>query len=529
MSNWQRREFIKFMGKSGLSLSLLPLLNACESLGFSKTPPITAIAPSAEDLLILSPGLKWENVISWGTRINEKNERFGFNCDYIAFIPINENESILWVNHESPNPIFVSNYIRGGKRTKEQVIEEQKSVGGSLIKIKNERNVWQVVSNDPINRRIDGRKKIPFANGERIAGQNYTIGTIANCAGGITPWGNILSCEENYHDYYGENQKTKRSFTKISAKNSMGWDQFFNYPPEHYGWCVEVNPQTGYTIKHTSLGRYAHECATVTEARDGRIVVYSGDDKNDECIYKLISYDQNSIKKGDLYVADIEKGHWISLQLKDQPQLKKYFKNQLEVLTHTRFAAHEVGASALDRPEDIEICPTTGHVYVSLTNNKPRGNFHGKILKIIEKDNDPASLEFKAETFLNGGELTGFSSPDNLVFDKRGNLWMTNDISGKEMNKPPYASFRNNGLFYIPLTGAHAGRSFQVASAPNDAELTGPCFSADFKTLFLSVQHPGETSKSIQNLTSHWPEGGDHIPRPTVVAISGPALDNLMK
>ena len=527
MKNKNRREFLKFMGKNGVSIGLMPFLNACQTLGLKTSPPISPISSSSEDDLVLSPGLNWQTVITWDTPLNQKGERFGFNCDYIAFSRLSDQEAYLWVNHESPNPLFVSNYKKGGKRTRQQIIAEQMSVGGSIVKIKKTTMGWELVYNDPLNRRIDGRQKIAFANGESIKGQKEAVGTLGNCAGGYTPWGTIITCEENYHDYYGENVKTRYSFEKVSSQ-SFGWDAFFSYPAEHYGWCVEVNPLTGHTVKHTSLGRYAHECATVTQAKDGRIVVYSGDDKNDECIYKLISHNQNSINKGDLYVADIENGRWLSLQLEEQPLLKKYFNNQLEVLTYTRFAAHEVGATALDRPEDIEIDPMTGHVYITLTNNKPKGNFHGSILKIMEKDNDPTSLEFEAKTFLAGGEMTGFSSPDNMVFDKKGNLWLTNDISGKELNRPPYSTFRNNGLFYIPLNGFHAGEVFQVASAPNDAELTGPCFSDDYKTLFLSVQHPGETSKSLNELTSHWPEGSQNLPKPTVVSISGPALDKLM-
>ncbi|MCB0390612.1 MAG: DUF839 domain-containing protein [Bdellovibrionales bacterium] len=527
MRNHDRREFLKFMGRSGLSLSLLPFINACQSLGLSSSPPITAIEPSAKDDLVLSPGLNWQKLISWGDSLNS-SELFGFNNDYIAFVPINDDEAILWVNHEFPHPLFISNYSRGSKRTKQQVVLEQKALGGSILKIVKTKNGWQYLPNDPVNRRIDGTTKIPFANNETIAGSKFAIGTFGNCAGGYTPWGTILTCEENYHDYYGEVIKTKQGFKRVHAYDEFAWDKFFNYSPEHYGWVVEVNPITGYTKKHTSLGRYAHECATVTEARDGRIVVYSGDDKNDECIYKLISKEQNSIDKGDLYVADTKNGKWISLDIEKQPLLKKYFKNQLEVLRHTRFAAHEVGGTALDRPEDIEIDPQTGDVYVTLTNNKPKGNFHGSILKISEKDGDAAALEFQASTFLAGGELTGFSSPDNMVFDRKGNLWMTNDISDKAMNNPPYTKFKNNGLYYIPLRGAHAGKVFQVGSAPSDAELTGPCFSDDGRTLFLSVQHPGATTKDLKKPTSHWPDGGNSTPKPSVVTISGPALDKLV-
>ncbi|MCB0415899.1 MAG: DUF839 domain-containing protein, partial [Bdellovibrionales bacterium] len=195
------------------------------------------------------------------------------------------------------------------------------------------------------------------------------------------------------------------------------------------------------------------------------------------------------------------------------------FKDQTEVLIRTREAARIVGGTPLDRPEDVERDPRTGSMYITLTNNKPKGNFHGSILKIEEENSDSGSMQFKASTFLVGGKDSGFSCPDNLVFDHHGDLWMASDIAGDAMGNKPYDAFGNNGLFYIPMSGPQAGEVMQVASAPKDAEFTGPCFSKDGKTLFLSVQHPGETSESIDKLTSHWPDGGSAIPKPSVIAI----------
>jgi uncharacterized protein len=104
-------------------------------------------------------------------------------------------------------------------------------------------------------------------------------------------------------------------------------------------------------------------------------------------------------------------------------------------------------------------------------------------------------------------------------------LWVTTDISGSAANKPPYDLFKNNGLFFIPTSGDHAGEVFQVASAPTDAEITGPFFTEDYKNLFISIQHPGEESKTLTALTSNWPEGGTSIPKSAVVVLSGPALE----
>ena len=256
---------------------------------------------------------------------------------------------------------------------------------------------------------------------------------------------------------------------------------------------------------------------------DGRLVVYTGDDSNDECLYKFIGAKPDDLKEGTLYVANTEKGEWISLDYKEQSILQEHFADQTEVLVRLREAAKLVGATPLNRPEDIEIDPLTGHVLISLTNNL------GSIMKIEEENGDKSALKFKAETYLAGREETGLACPDNMAFDPQGNLWITSDISGSAVNKEPYLPFGNNGLFLVPAAGEYKGQVLQIASAPVDAELTGPFFSPDGKTLFLSVQHPGEKGKGLDNLTSHWPAGGNNTPKPSVVAISGQALSDLME
>ncbi|MEK7257559.1 MAG: alkaline phosphatase PhoX, partial [Bacteroidota bacterium] len=278
-----------------------------------------------------------------------------------------------------------------------------------------------------------------------------------------------------------------------------------------------------------ALGRCAHECATVVELEDGRIVVYTGDDANDQCLYKFIGSEPGSLSKGTLYVANTLLGKWIPIDFEQQKALQAKFTNQTDVLIRLREAAKLVGGTPLDRPEDIEIHPVEkGWVLVTLTNNTPKKNFTGSILKIQEADGRHDSLTFQADTYLTGGKQTGFASPDNMAFDFGGNLWFTSDMSGSLMNQhEAYLPFKNNGLFVVPREGAQAGKVVQVASAPVDAEFTGPWFAPDGETLFLSVQHPGEYSKSLKELRSHWPNGGKSIPRPAVIAISGEMISAL--
>ncbi|MEE9373260.1 MAG: alkaline phosphatase PhoX [Saprospiraceae bacterium] len=521
----QRRSFIQFLGKGVVATSLLPpFISACNiessRRAFDLNIAIKGISPSDEDNLVLADGLDYKVLIRYGDKIS-KNDTFGFNCDYTAFIPgSSPDEGFLWVNHEYVDPVFVST---GMKKSKERADKEMYNIGGSILKMKKSGEQWKNDTSSDKNRRITAHTMIPFNWPEKIYGATEAMGTLQNCAGGVTPWGTVLTCEENYHSCYGE--RDFETGEVIKPQSMYDWGEYYDNPPEHYGWVVEVDPHTGKCQKHVALGRCAHECATCVELQDKRVVVYSGDDKVDQCVYKFISDKAGSLKSGKLYVANVSKGKWESLDINDQEVLKNNFKDQTEVLIRLREAAALLGGTPLARPEDIEIDPVTGNILIALTNDVTKGNYYGEILKIEETGGKYDSLTFKADTFLAGGEETGFACPDNLAFDNGGNLWFTSDISGSAMNKEPYASFKNNGLFVFLRSGDNAGEVVQIASAPKDAELTGPFFTPDGKTLFLSVQHPGGLSPSVNELTSNWPNGGNSLPAPSVVTIQGPLLN----
>lgn len=549
---YSRRKFISFIGKAGLGAVIMPqFLISCgntttptagfntiskERLNTLKKLALEGLVPSDKDDLLLANGLDYHTIIKWGDKIND-TDTFGFNNDFTCFIPLDDNnpkDGLLWVNHEYVNPLFVSGFDSKKyekpleHRTIEQVDKEMYNVGGSIIRIKEEEGVWKVVKNDPFNRRITAKTPIKLNWDTPIKGETTVIGTNSNCSGGITPWKTFITCEENYDGCFGETEYDKINIS-THRPSYYGWEKFYNYPPEHYGWVVEVNPKDGTAQKHIALGRFAHECCTLYELEDKRVVAYTGDDKNDGHLYKFISSKPSSLKEGTLYVADTINGKWLALDWENEPLLKNKFKDQTEVLIRAREAAKLLGATQLNRPEDIDIDPITGNIFVSLTNNKDKGDFHGSILKIEETNLAFDALTFKASTYKAGGEKNSFSCPDNLAFDLSGNLWITSDISGSEMNNKPYMSFKNNSLFVIPRYGKDAGKVIRVASAPKEAELTGPWFSPDGKTLFLSVQHPGEETKDLNNPTSKWPFDKDNIPKPAVVAITGDLIEKMNK
>jgi secreted PhoX family phosphatase len=538
-----RRDFLKFLGRAGLLSLSAGFVTACapksaqnSGENIQSNASFKPLAASLNDKLELAEGFDYQLLIKWQDAISDK-DRFGTHNDYLAYIPTDKNtpnEGLLWVNHEYLKGIFVSGFDESvyENKTRAHCEQEMYEVGGSILKIRKNTQTqkWEFVPNDPLNRRLTAQTMIPFAWKEPIAGKNQAMGTFANCAGGVTPWGTVLTCEENYDMFYGETDYKDPTRPKHIPAYYYGWDIHFpENRPEHYGWVVEVDLKTGAAKKLVALGRCAHECATTSLLADGRTVVYTGDDSNNEHLYKFISDTPNSLETGTLYVANIEAGEWRSLDFKTQPALQKHFKSQTEVLIRLREAAKLVGATPLDRPEDIEIDPLTGAVFVTLTNNKPKGNYLGQILKIEEAGGDKASLKFKSAVFMTGGEETGFACPDNIAFDKKGNLWFASDISGEAIGKAPYTSFGNNSIFVVPVSGADAGKVLRVASAPKDAEFTGLCFLPDNQSLLVCVQHPGETSPSKTQLTSHFPEGGDSIPKSSVVVITGKTLEKIIQ
>lgn len=569
--NLTRRQFLNFLGaSSAASAAILArpgriFASSCvgpgavttgngsetsRSLGFAGLPPRT------DDRVITADGIQCDMILRYGDVINEAGERFGFNNDFIAFFPLSggrvapagsraareATEALLWVNHETPIGLLMHGNpgapVGGTRKSHEQVREEQLAVGGSIVMVVRDGTggPWRFGGKHPLNRRVSGRAKIPLVgSGGRaieIGGADWARGTLGNCAGGVTPWGTVLTCEENYHEFYGE--LPVGFYTESGAdwkkqaklpRYHHDWVHQSNHHPWHYGWVVEVNPLTGDARKLVAMGRAARECATVTLAADGRAVVYSGDDHRGGCIFKFISHKSGDLTSGDLYAADVENGRWILLSWEKNPVLKREFKDQMHVLLNARAAGLEAGATAMDRPEDVELHPGTGDVYIALTNNPDRENHHGSLLRITENQRDPLSLEFTATTWLAGGPEAGFSCPDNLVFDSTGNLLFTTDISKDKLNDGPYRKLGNNSLFVVPVGGSDAGQPIRVASAPVEAEFTGPCFAGDEATLFLSVQHPGENTKTIDGrpvYSSSWPHGETgRKPCPALVALRG--------
>ncbi len=348
---YTRRDFIEFMGGSALAFSFAGgaagLLQACTSAPKTKRilegKSYFALDPSAGDRFALAEGLSYQVLLRWQDSLNSKGLQFGNNSDYLAHFPLGDkNEALLCVNHESPGYLFVSDWNPGDKtKTRAQIEIERANVGVSIVHLRDNRLVF----NSPYNRRIDGRTPIRMVSERPILKGKQAIGTLGNCAGGFTPWGTYLTCEENYHDFYGENVHSDNGKITRKPSKNFNWELEFPEPPEHYGWVVEINPQTGEAKKLAALGRFAHECATVRKGNDGRCVVYSGDDAAGEHLYKFIAEKAGSLETGLLYVANLEQGRWLPLLREENLALAKKFKDHTELLIRAREASKIVGAT----------------------------------------------------------------------------------------------------------------------------------------------------------------------------------------
>ena len=576
----------------------------------------TPVPPNRDDAVTVAAGYRQGIVVRWGDPIlpgapafdfeNQtaaaQAQQFGYNCDFLAVFPLGRDRALLWSNHEyTDEELMFRGYTGGASATEEQIKIALAAHGGSVVEIERVGGTgqWKLVTSGrrPFNRRIHASTRMTIsgpAAGHPLlrtaadpAGRTVR-GMLNNCAGGVTPWGTILTCEENFNQYFGASAGVPAaaqpalarygiSFTALAGRR---WDRveerfdLTKHPNEvnRFGYVVEVDPfnPRATPIKRTALGRIKREGATVTLSRDGRAVVYSGDDERFDYIYKYVSAEKvrsgsrkhnlTLLDHGTLYVAKFTgdspaaeidgtgtlpadgafdgSGQWIALVSGNRSFVAGM--SAAEVLVHTRLAADKVGATKMDRPEDMERNPKTGAVYVALTNNTNRtaaqadeanpraANRHGHVIEIVERNNDAGATTFAwsvplvcgdpadPATFFAGfdkSKVSPISCPDNVAFDGDGNLWIATDGN---------ALGTHDGLFAMPVEGPERGFVRQFMTMPVGAETCGPLISPDQKTVFVAVQHPGEiTGATPENPSSRWPDGDQ--PRPSVVSVWHPA------
>lgn len=535
-----------------------------------------------------------------------QSKQFGYNNDFVGYAPLplgsqSPDRALLCVNHEYtdeevmlPGVGVEQQKDKFARMTKALVDIEMAAHGGTVVEIRKVKGKWVTVADSRYNRRITGETACAItgpAAGHALMKTSYdptgtmVRGMLNNCSGGMTPWGTWLSAEENFNGYFWG--KVEDGNPNAKALKRYGFPgEWYNWGVHHdrfdiakepnesnrFGWIVEIDPYdpTSTPKKRTALGRFKHEACQIALGKDGTVVAYTGDDERFDYVYKFVAakkFDPRNraanmdiLETGTLYVAKFKADasvEWLPLVHGQGPlTAEKGFPDQATVLINARLAADALGATKMDRPEDIEVNPVTGKVYVILTNNSRRkpeqvdatnpraGNNWGHIVEILPENGNHAATKAEWTILVRGGnpgdEKVGaqfhadtsangwFSCPDNAAVDHRGRLWITTD-QGENWKK---ASGTADGVWAVETEGDLRGLSKMFYRVPVGAEMCGPCFTTDDKTLFVAVQHPATDGvdqwegfkgklSSFEDPATRWPDFKPNMPpRPSVVAIT---------
>jgi len=550
-------------------------------LGFRSVPL------SSGDRLTVPEGYLAEVIAAWGEPVGlaaanpafkddasnsaaEQEAQMGMHHDGIDFFPHEGGKGgLLVMNHEYTDDGLL--HSDGMKTwTADKVRKSQAAHGVSVIEVAQKGERWEVVRPSRWARRITARTPMLVAGPAAGHGLLRTaadpsgtrvLGTLNNCGSGLTPWGTFLTCEENFIGYFNGPDKPDAHQKRWGLrKGGAGYrwhehDERFDatkHPnePHRFGWIVEIDPfdPNSTPIKRSALGRRAHEGATVAVTRDGRAVVYSGEDARFEYIYKFVSRDRirpgglranaELLDHGTLYVARFDAGgtgRWIPVVHGQGPlTAANGFADQGEVLVKSRQASDLLAATKMDRPEWIAV-DKEGWAYCTLTNNSNRGtdgnpgvdaanpranNTMGQIIR-WKDEGDFDGTSFRWNHFVLAGDASNqraeakgevkgdaFGSPDGLWVDGRGLLWIQTDASTSAMGKGDYARLTNNQMLAADV---RTGEIRRFLVGPAGCEVTGATATPDGRTMFINIQHPGESPSergdpANPRAVSNWPD-----------------------
>lgn len=586
---------VQMFASLGLSACATPGQGARVALGFK------SVATNTLDQVTVPDGYEAQVMVPWGEPVGlsgeepafrrdasntaaEQAAQLGMHHDGLQYLPLPAlGTGLLVINHEYTDDGLLHS---DGMTTwsAEKVRKAQAAHGLAIVEIKQEKGQWHQVRPSPFARRITANTTMRFAGPAaghpllRTAADPHgmtPLGTINNCGSGLTPWGTVLTCEENFIGYFHGPAQPDAHGKRWGLKSGGAGYRWHEHDarfdatrnpnePNRFGWVVEIDPQdpSSVPVKRTALGRAAHEAARIVQTKEGRAVVYSGEDARFEYIYKFVSRDriqpggaksnQHLLDHGTLYVARFDadgRGQWLPLVHGSAGLDAAHgFHDAGDVLIKSRQASDVLGATKMDRPEWIEVDPQ-GWVYVTLTNNASRGvgnapgvdaanpranNSMGHIIRWKESgDFDATSFEWNHLVLAGDpkqtrqqaqGNIQGdaFGCPDGLWVDTRGVLWIQTDISSSTIAKGEMSGLGHNALLAVDPRSGEV-RRFLVG--PAGCEITGMAGTPDGTTVFVNIQHPGESpserSDPLQpRKYSNWPDfRPDGRPRSATLAI----------
>jgi len=531
--------------------------------------------PSSSDALTVPAGWRWEPVIRWGDPIlkgapafdpnaqtpQAQAAQFGYNNDYLDIIVTNDEgtEALLVANHEYTNENIM---FPPGTDPATLIRTVWEAHGMSVVELERKRpgRQWEYKKRGKLNRRLT--LTTPFEVDGPAAGSallrtaadptgTRVLGTMNNCAGGTTPWGTVLSGEENFNQYFkatGTDPKETR-YGLSATQDSRNWRSVdprwdatnpdYVNEPNRFGWIVELDPTdpTSTPVKHTAMGRFKHEGANVVVNKDGHVVAYMGDDERFDYLYRFVSkkkyrkgdtakarkHNLRLLSEGDLSVARFYgdgledgvsdgTGEWLPLTVDGESVVPGFTTEQ--VLVYTRLAADVVQPTKMDRPEDVEPNLVNGRVYVACTNNTDRGkagkegatepnprnaNKDGHVVEIKPTKKDHTGRTFSWDLLLICGQpgtagtyFGGYTGPVSPISCPDNLAFDSAGDLWVSTDGMPSALSLNDGLFKVDLEGKTRGRVRQFLAVPAGAETCGPVVHDQDGSVFVAVQHPGE-------------------------------------
>ncbi len=462
--------------KKVLYLLIIAGLTGCNTDKKKSSSLFEPVAPDFNNRTVTLPkGFNYTVLFSEGDSVVNATGKVGAakgSQDMVVYIPINNSNEHGWlyVNHEEHKP----NALLGD------------GGGGSVFEIEKINNQWKVKGTI---------RSVDFSG----VGQ-----TFRNCGGTLTPYGTILTTEEEFPQ---SNTEIMERFGITDTSDYNGKKKYLNY-----GWIVEVDPASGKALrKIKSFGRYRHEDV---QCMPDKKTVYLTHDDQPSILFKFVAEKENDYSAGQLYayhqLNNGTSGEWIALPMHEDSladavnvalrrHATMFVSTEWIEAAGNRLYITESGSRKFNF--DKEVAMGGEPAYHLYTNNRTEGNNYadpyGRLLAI-----DLTTLQ--TDVVINGGvspadSLFCFASPDAMTsatINGKQYLIISEDsqgyLNGKASAEVTARNETYNEVYFLDLSIQQPTINDlqRFMMAPEGCETTGNMFTPDGKTYFVSIQHP---------------------------------------